>query len=154
MNTYYELIKHLKTVFEEDTHVSNVVTGDWEEWKKDVFCLVHIDVISSGFIGKANLGVTRYDVLISVMDIRDVNKEENKDRFWHNDNRHDNWNTTRAILKRAENKLIKGHLDSSIRYVSGTEAIKQNWVYMNGLDGWEQTWTIDVPDTLSTICSD
>ena len=153
MNTYYELIKHIKTVFEEDVNVSNVVTGDWEEWKKDVFVLVHLDVVSSPYTS-TNTAFARFDVLVSVMDIRDVNKEEAKDRFWHNDNRHDNWNTTYAILKRAKNKLIKDHLETGIRWVSATDAIKQSWVYGNGLDGWEQTWTIDVPDNLSTVCSD
>lgn len=154
MNTYYSLIKHLKTVFEEDNDVNTVVTGDWEQWRKDLFTIVHIDVVDSEPAVIQNTSVVTYNVLISVMNIRDVNKEEDKDKFWFNDNRHDNWNTTRAILRRAENKLIKDHLGTDITLTSSTTAVRQNWVYMNGLDGWEQTWTIDVPDLLSTVCSD
>ena len=88
------------------------------------------------------------------MDIRDVNKENVKDKFWNQDNRHDIWNTTRAVLKRAENKMIKDTEQTDITLTDATAAEKVTYAYMNGLDGWQQTWTIDVPDELTTVCYD
>ena len=34
MNTYYRLLEHLKTIFEEDVEINTVLTGDFEQWKK------------------------------------------------------------------------------------------------------------------------
>lgn len=154
MNTYYRLLDTLKKIFEQDNDVKTVVTGDFEQWKKDIFGIVHIEVLSSDFIGLESLNVTRYDVSINVLDIRDVNKENIKDKFWHNDNRHDIWNTTRAVLKRAENKMVKDILNTDITLTSATVAERVSYGHMNGLDGWQQTWTIDVPDELTTVCED
>ena len=154
MNTYYRLIEQLKTIFEQDSGVNTVVTGDFEEWKKDIFSIVHLEVESSDFIGLENLSVVRYNVSINVLDIRDVNKMDERDKFWHSDNRHDNWNTTRAILKRAENKMIKDTQGTDIALIGATPAIPVMYGFMGGLDGWQQTWTIDVPDDLTTVCDD
>ena len=154
MTTYYRLITLLKTIFEQDNDVNTVLTGDFEEWKKDIFSIVHIEVLSSAFVGLQNVNVTRYEVSINVLDIRDVNKENLKDKFWNQDNRHDIWNTTRAVLKRAENKMIKDTEQTDITLTDATAAEKVTYAYMNGLDGWQQTWTIDVPDELTTVCYD
>lgn len=154
MNTYYELLKHLKATFDEDSRVSNVVTGDFEEWRKDVFLLVHLDVNSSPLINLENTSTVRFVVDVNVLDIRDVNKEDIKDRFWHNDNRHDAWNDTFSVLLLARNKLIKDHLDNNITISEVSAAERVTYAYGNGLDGWSQTLTIDVPDNFTSICYD
>lgn len=151
MNTYYEVIKYLKETFEEDSRVNNVVTGDYEQWKKDVFLLVHLDVVSSPFTNLLNTSTIFFDVDITVLDIRDVNKENVKDRFWHNDTRHDSWNDTLSVLNLARNKVIKD-IDRDITISAATQADKITFAYMNGLDGWQQTWTIEVPDNFTSVC--
>ncbi len=153
MRTYYELIKHLKTTFEEDRDVSTVVTEgvtDMDTWKKNVYPIVDVFVISE--IPTESTAITRYSVEITVLDVRDFNKEEIVDKFWRNDNRHDNWNTTQSILKTARNKMIKNHLDTDITLESYTDAERMIFIKENTLDGWQQTWIIDVPDDLTTIC--
>lgn len=152
MNTYYELIKHIKTTFEEDERVNNVVTGDMEQWKIDLFNLVHIDVTDSPFLGNQNTSTIRFNIVINVLDIRNVNNESDKDRFWFNDNRHDIWNETLSILDLARNKFIKDHLRNDITLVTATTATRITYAMMNGLDGWEQTLTIDVPDDFTAVC--
>lgn len=154
MTTYYRLITLLKTIFEQDNDVNTVLTGDFEQWKKDIFAIVHLEVLNSAFVGLQNVNVTRYEVSINVLDIRDVNKENVKDKFWHQDNRHDIWNTTRAVLKRAENKMIKDTENTDITLIDASAAEKVTYAYMNGLDGWQQTWIVDVPDELTTVCDD
>ena len=153
MRTYYELIKHLKVVFEEDINVSTVTTdgfADMDNWKKNIYPIANVFVVEE--LVTENTAISRYSVEITVLDIRDINKEQVNDKFWLNDNRHDNWNTTQAILKTARNKMLKNHLETDITIESYTSAERIIITKENMLDGWQQTWIIDVPDTLTTIC--
>lgn len=153
MRTYYELIKHLETVFEEDQDVSTVTTEgyqDMDNWKQSIFPMVDVFVINE--LQTENTAISRYTVEITVLDIRDFNNEEVIDKFWRNDNRHDIWNTTQSILKTARNKMIKDHLGTDITLESYTDVKRVIFEKANTLDGWQQTWIIDVPDTLTTIC--
>lgn len=155
MNSYYELLKHLKTTFEGDADVSTVVTGDVSQldvYQKNIYPLVHISVTSSPYINLTSL--SRFSVEVTCVDIRDANKEEDRDKFWYNDNRHDNWNDTFKILKTANLKLLKDHLDTDITLVDVSDSTPVSYGFKNGLDGWQQTLTIDVPDDYTTICSD
>jgi len=153
--SYNSLIETLKETFESDDMVSTVVTGDATEvdnYKKNLFPLVHIEVDNSPFLGVANTSSSQYNVIITVVDIRDINKEEDRDKFWKNDNRHDNWNTTRHILRTAEVKMIKEIYGENINLVTTTGAELLSFVRENTLDGWQQTWTIDVPDEYVRAC--
>ena len=153
---YYELLKHLKTVFEEDVNVSTITTQDdgglIDVYKKNVYPLVHLEIIDSPFLGVQGLAVSTYNIQVSVLDIRDINNTEVNDKFWLNDNRHDNLNTCGAILKKALNKMVKDHLDTDITLTAATNGIPVVYAFSNLLDGWQQTWTIELPDTLTTVC--
>lgn len=150
MRTYYELLNYLKSVFEADDMVNTITTEgylDMDNWRKNLYPLVDVFVVNSPFVDST--AVTRYNVEITVLDIRDFNNEVVNDKFWRNDNRHDNWNTTRAILKLAQNKVIK---NQDITLVTATDAERIVLGKENGLDGWQQTFTIDVPDLYTAIC--
>jgi len=151
MNTYYEVLKYLKSTFDADVRVNNVVTGDFEQWKRDEFSIVHINVLDSPFTNVLNTSTIEFNIEIQVLDIRDVNKEEDKDKFWFNDNRQDIWNETLSILNLARNKVIKD-FDNDITLNAATSAERITYAYMNGLDGWSQTWTIEVPDLFTSVC--
>lgn len=153
MRTYIELLKNLKTVFEEDQNVSTVTTegfADMDLWKKNVYPIVDVFVIDEVAID--NTAMTRYNVEITVLDIRDINNEEIIDKFYRNDNRHDNWNTTQAILKTGRNKMLKNQQENDITIDSYTNALRMVIQKENMLDGWQQIWSVDVPDDLTTIC--
>jgi len=151
MNTYYEVLKYLKSTFDADVRVNNVVTGDFEQWKRDEFSIVHINVLDSPFTNVLNTSTIEFNIEVQVLDIRDVNKEEDKDKFWFNDNRQDIWNETLSILNLARNKVIKD-FDNDITLNAATSAERITYAYMNGLDGWSQTWTIEVPDLFTSVC--
>ena len=154
--SYNLLIETLKQTFESDTLVSTVVTGNATEvdnYKKNLFPLVHLDVDNSPFLGTDNTSSSQYNVVITVVDIRDINKEEDRDKFWKNDNRHDNWNTTRHILRTGEVKMIKEIYGENINLVGSTNAELLSFVRENTLDGWQQTWTLDVPDQYVKACN-
>lgn len=159
MNTYYELIKQIKTIFEEGEVGLKASTVTMEEdyriidnYKKNLFPLVHIEVSDSPFISVDNLSTHRFNVIINVLDIRDINKEEVNDKFWSNDNKQDNLNKCYAILRRALNKMVKDTLNTDITIENVTPVVPVIYAHKNLLDGWQQTWTIDVPDTLTTVC--
>ncbi len=156
MNTYYELIKHIKTIFEQDVLVNTVTTEDnptvIDNYKKNIYPLVHIAVTSAPFLDKLNLAYSRFVVEINVLDVRDNNKEEVNDKFWKNDNRHDNLNTTYAILKKARDRMVKDRLGTDITLVTSDAAIPNIYAFSNVLDGWTQNWTMDVPDELTNVC--
>ena len=151
MNTYNNLIQHLKTTFEEDERVGSVVTGDFEEWGRDFFSVVHINVIDSPFVSN-NTSNVGFNIEVNVLDIRDVNNQDEEDRFWHNDNRQDIWNETLSILNIARNKIVKDHLHNNITLDTANNATRISYAFKNGLDGWVQTWTISVPDNFTSIC--
>ena len=135
MNTYYEVLKYLKSTFDADVRVNNVVTGDFEQWKRDEFSIVHINVLDSPFTNVLNTSTIEFNIEVQVLDIRDVNKEEDKDKFWFNDNRQDIWNETLSILNLARNKVIKD-FNNDITLNAATSAERITYAYMNGLDGW------------------
>lgn len=155
MNSYLTLIETLKRIFEDDERVSTVVTGDSSEtdmYKRNIFPLVHITLIDSPFISKDTTAVTRYNIEVTVVTIRDINKEHVIDKFWHNDNRHENWNLTRSILKTAEIKLIKDKFKTDVTLESAGGANPMSFEKENLLDGWQQQWSIDVPDLFVSQC--
>ena len=155
MNTYYKLITTIKDTFEDDSRVSTVTTSgddDIDINKKNLYPLVHVNVLDSPFITLDTTAVVRYSVEVTVVDIRDINKEIINDKFWLNDNRHDNWNETRSILKEAQNKLVKNINGSDVTITSATAANILSFAKENTLDGWQETWTVDVPDIYTKSC--
>ena len=145
--SYNVLIETLKETFESDPLVSTVVTGDGTEvdnYKKNLFPLVHIEVQSYQPANIDNTSMVQWQTVITVVDIRDVNKEEDRDKFWKNDNRHDNWNTTAYILRTAELKMIKEIYGDNVSLESTGSADIISQGRENLLDGWSQTWTVSV----------
>jgi hypothetical protein len=154
MTSYNTLIETLQEVFSknEDPRIETIASGEFtDEYKKNIFPLVHFVVTDSPFIGLDTTGVTRYSVEVTVVDIRDVNKEEDRDKVYKNDNRHDNWNLTRSILRTAEAKLIKQKYDA-LNLIDASSAAPLSFSKENLLDGWQQTWTIDVDDIYVSKC--
>jgi len=156
--SYNLLIETLKETFESDDMVSTVITGDTTEvdnYKKNLFPLVHIDVQSYAPISDINnTSMVNYNVTVTVVDIRDVNKEEDRDKFWKNDNRHDNWNTTAHILRTGEVKMIKETYGENVSLVSQGTAEQLEVVRENRLDGWIQDWVVSVPDIYVKACDE
>lgn len=153
--SYNSLIETIKQTFESDTLVSTVVSGDATEvdnYKKNLFPLVHIEVENMPFLGIQNMSTVEYNVVVTVVDIRDVNKEEDRDKFWQNDNRHDNWNTTAFIIRTAQSKMIKEIYGENISLVTASVGNKLDGVRENILDGWQQTWTVSVPNIYIKAC--
>jgi energy-converting hydrogenase A subunit M len=154
MRAYYDLLQHLKATFEDISDVATITTEgyiDMDNWRKSIYPIVDIFVTTSPQLLNTT-ALARFNVEITCLDIRDINNEEVNDKFWRNDNRHDNWNTTHAILEQAKDRLIKDWNDNNITLNSVTDLERIVLGKENGLDGWRTTWVVDVPKDYNAIC--
>ena len=154
MRAYHDLLLHLKEVFEDDDFVNTITSDgfiDMDNYRKTVYPIVDFYINSAPFT-LTNTSEAVFSVEVTCLDIRDWNKEEVIDKLYWNDNRHDNWNLTYAILKTAFNKLKRGFNDSEITLTASTDAERIQLGKKNGLDGWQVTWTFSVPDINTTRC--
>ena len=150
---YNILLNYLYSIFSADSEVHTLTTDgyiDMDNYRKNIYPIVDISVVNSPFVVETT-ALNRFTVDITCVDIRDINKEEVNDKFWLNDNRHDNWNTTHAILTRGINAILKD-TSSDITVETITDLDRIVLGKENGLDGWTTTLTIDVPDLLSSSC--
>lgn len=153
MRTYHDVLQYLKSIFESDTQVGTISSDgftDMDNWRKNIYPIVDLYVIDAPTILNTT-ALKQYNIEVICLDIRDFNKEDVNDKFYHNDNRHDNWNLTDAILERAKDKILKD-TNSDITISSATAFDRVNNGKENGLDGWRTTWTIDVPKTYNNVC--
>ena len=155
MRAYYELLRILYSIFNEDSDVNTITQGDITEidlQRKNIFNLVHISVNNSTF----NENTQVFNTTIFCMGIRDINKEvDTFDKFRNNDNEIDNLNTTHAVLRRAYNKIVHGKFaeNSDDIFVLNNPVLEPfTERYENLLDGWEMTIDIEVDDTLMCVC--
>lgn len=154
MRAYYDLLKHLKATFEAFPSIGTITTEgyiDMDNWRRSIYPIVDIFVTTSPQ-SLTTTALSTFNVEITCLDIRDVNKEDINDKFWGNTNAHDNWNTTHAILEFGKDKLIKDWNDNDITLLSATDLERIVLGKENGLDGWRTTWTIEVPKTYNTSC--
>lgn len=155
MRAYYELLRILYEIFDEDVDVNTITQGDITDIdlnKKNIFNLVHLSVNSSTF----NENTQVFNVTIFAMGLRDINKEvDTFDKFRTNDNEIDNLNTTHAILRRGYNKIIHGKFAENgddICVLNNPTLEPFTEQYENLLDGWSMTIDIEVEDTLMCVC--
>lgn len=153
MNSYYQLIQTLESTFEEDPNVNTIIsTGDQtqlDDYRKNLYPIIEIYVLNSSSSANTN-AVTKYDVEITAVTVRDISKEQVNDKLYRNDNYHDNMNMMRGVLKLTEIKLQKS---KDVRLISTGAAEPITFKGQNLLDGWRQTWSFDVKDSLNTWCS-
>lgn len=153
MRAYHDTLNYLRTLFESDEFVNTVTSDgfiDFDNFRRNIYPLVDIYIMTSPLI-QTSTSISQFTVDITVVDIRDFSNEDVNDKFYHNDNRHDNWNLTHSILKTAFAKVVKNYRDENIHLESSTDAERIVFGKENGLDGWRTTWTISVEDNTS-IC--
>ena len=153
MNQYTQVLTYLKTLAEQDDFVNTVTQGNMNDvdlYKANIFNLVHIDILSSGF---TNGNTITFDLEILSAQVRDSNKKDQEtSKFWNQDNKVDNLNETLAVLNRMWVKMLVDFEGNNIR-VEETASLEEvtEW-NKNLLDGWLMTFTIEVPNTTLSIC--
>lgn len=152
MNAYTELLRYIKQLGDADTFVKKVTRGNPSKVdlnKTTIYPLLHIDIVNSSFPSES---VIRFNVDISCLDIRMINKEVNTDEFHDNDNEDDNFNETLAVLNRIWLLMLKDFEENNITAEITAELEKIEESEQNLLDGWRMNIDVDVPNTLISLC--
>ena len=148
---YYEILTKLQTELNNDPLVSTVGSGDIFDVdlsKQTIFPLCHIIVNSATFVDN----VIQYNISILSMDIVDISKDENTNKFRGNNNEQDVLNTQISVLNRLYEKLRRGNLYDDNYQVDGTPNL-EIFVdrFENKLAGWTMTININTPNEM-TVC--
>ena len=148
---YFDIIDKLKTHFDNDVLVNTVTQGnlfDIDLSKQTIFPLVHIIVNTASLEGN----VVRYNISILAMDIVDITKDEDVNKFDGNDNELYVLNTQLQVLTRCYELLLRGDLWTDKFQIDGNPTCEP-FVdrFENKLAGWTMTTDILIPNSM-TIC--
>ncbi len=148
---YFDIIDKLKTHFDGDVLVNTVTQGslfDIDINKQDIFPLVHLIVNTASLEGN----VVRYNISILAMDIVDITKDEEENKFDGNDNELYVLNTQLQVLTRCYELLLRGDLWTDKFQIDGNPTCEP-FVdrFENKLAGWTMTTDILIPNGM-TIC--
>ena len=153
MNAYTEVLRYIKSLGEDDVFINTVTkTGgvDLDTYKGNIFPILDIFITSGSFPSNSMI---RYTIELTCVDLRDINKEINTDKFWNNDNEVDNLNETQAVLNRIWLLMVKDFANNNI--TASTDPTIDPIIYegKNIYDGWRLTFDVDVPNTDINLCS-
>ena len=148
---YFDIIDKLKTHFDNDVLVNTVTQGslfDIDINKQDIYPLVHLIVNTASLEGN----VVRYNISILAMDIVDIAKDEEENKFDGNDNELYVLNTQLQVLTRCYELLLRGDLWTDKFQIDGNPTCEP-FVdrFENKLAGWTMTTDILIPNGM-TIC--
>ena len=148
---FFNIIDKLKAHFDGDVLVNTVTQGnlfDIDLSKQTIFPLVHIIVNTASL----ESNVVRYNISILAMDIVDITKDEEENKFDGNDNELYVLNTQLQVLTRCYELLLRGDLWSDKFQIDGNPSCEP-FVdrFENKLAGWTMTCDILIPNGM-TIC--
>jgi hypothetical protein len=148
---YFDIIDKLKAHFDGDVLVNTVTQGslfDIDINKQDIYPLVHLIVNTASLEGN----VVRYNISILAMDIVDITKDEDVNKFDGNDNELYVLNTQLQVLTRCYELLLRGDLWTDKFQIDGNPTCEP-FVdrFENKLAGWTMTTDILIPNGM-TIC--
>jgi hypothetical protein len=158
MIAYYNFTDALVTHLQADKEINTVVIGDLSQVdlnKQSIFGFAHILIGSASF---PTMGVVRFAVTVSVMDVVDESKNDIKDidkseRWKGVDDRQNVLNTMLGVIERLTLSLDGGALqDASFDLVDRGAAEPFEDRFENLLTGWSNTYTIDIINTVQN-CS-
>ena len=153
LNQYTQLLIFIKSLGENDDYINTITKGgdNIDLNKIDIYPLLNIDVLTGGF---SNGQTINFEVSLQCLDIRDINKEVTSDRFWEQDNEVDNHNETLAALNRIWGLMYKNFCDNNITSSENPSFEKITFASKNLLDGWDLTFTVEMPNTTIDLCNE
>ena len=151
MNQHTELLNYLKSLAER--YGANTVTRDAPDsidlQKTNIYPLVNLSIASGSF---SNGSTINFNVAIEVITNRDINNEVVNDKFWGNDNEVDNYNDTLAIINKMWTAMFRDFEENNITASESPSFEKITLEGVNLLDGWELSFTVEVPNTTLNLC--
>lgn len=151
LNHYTELLYYLKQLLEQDPLVNTVTQGDFDKValnKMDIFMLCHIVIGDPFFTNGQTVG---FNLEVAAIDIVDINKEVNTDKFFLNNNEVDVFNETLAVLNRFWTKINQDFEEKGIKAPDNStlnqwESDKDNAV------GYVLNFTVELPNSKMSLC--
>jgi len=148
---YFDIIDKLKAHFDGDVLVNTVTQGnlfDIDISKQTIYPLIHIIPNSATLEGN----VVRYNISILAMDIVDITKDEEENKFDGNDNELYVLNTQLQVLTRCYELLLRGDLWTDKFQIDGNPTCEPFFDrFENKLAGWTMTMDVLIPNGM-TIC--
>ena len=148
---YFNIIDKLKTHFDSDVLVNTVTQGnlfDIDLSKQTIYPLIHIVPNSATLEGN----VVRYNISILAMDIVDITKDQEENKFDGNDNELYVLNTQLQVLTRCYELLLRGDLWTDKFQMDGNPTCEPFFDrFENKLAGWTMTMDVLIPNGM-TIC--
>lgn len=150
MNQYTEVLYYIKSLGESDVFVNTITKGQEIDLNKgNIFPLLNIDINTGSF---TNGQTIIFNIELSCLDIRDINKEIVDDKFWSNDNEVDNHNSTLATLNRLWLIMKRDFNENNITASENPPLQKITFSDKNLLDGWSLTFDLEIPNTTISLC--
>ena len=100
--------------------------------KANIFPLFNVDITNAEFTSNATVS---FDVEMTCLAIRDINNEDNKDKFYLNDNEIDNYNGTISALNVMWVRMHRDFCDKNITASDNPTLEQVTFSDKNLLDG-------------------
>ena len=150
MIAYSKLIKHFKDLADSEEYIKTATQGqDIDLDKAGIFPLFNVDIVGSSFTSNATV---TFDVVLDCLAVRSINKEDNTDKYWGNDNEIDNHNGTISALNNIWVKMHREFAKNNITASDSPSLEKITNADKNLLDGWRITFTVEMPSDGVDIC--
>ena len=150
MIAYSQLLRYIKSLAQSEEYINTSTMGEELDLNKsNIFPLFNVDVTGASFT--SNRTVT-FDVSMSALDVRSINKENNTDKFYGNDNEIDNHNATISVLN---NIWVKMHRDFDKNNITASDNPRLEMITFsdkNLLDGWSINFTVEMPTSGVDLC--
>lgn len=149
MNAYTQLLRHIKEIADGDSYITTVLHRlpedfDWE--KGNIFPILNVSALAGTFTSTSTI---QFDVTLTCVDKRDINKEDVNDKFWSNDNEVDNHNSTLSAISNLWTKINRDYSRENITASDSPSITQIEFEGVNLMDGWEITFQVEMPMEVS-----
>lgn len=151
MKNFYSITTTLEEQLLSDPNINTVTIGDItqvDNFKQSLFPIAHILVNNVDI--QENILV--FNITVFCMDVVNVSKQEQVDRFRGNDNEHDILNTQLVVVSRLCDFLRRGDISrDKFKLVESPNAEPFTDRFENVVAGWAVTMDIEIPNE-TQIC--
>ena len=150
MNAYSTLLRYIKQLADvEDFIKTSTMGSDIDLNKGNIFPLFNVDITDATFTSNATVS---FDVSLSCLAVRDINKDDNQDKFYSNDTEIDNYNLTLSVLNTLWVKMHRDFIDNNITASDSPSLEQITYSDKNLLDGWQMTMQVEMPLLEVSLC--
>tara|TARA_R110002153_G_scaffold83407_1_gene209765 strand:- start:788 stop:1252 length:465 start_codon:yes stop_codon:yes gene_type:complete len=150
MIAYSTLIRYIKDLADSEEYIKTSTMGENIDLNKaNIFPLFNVDITNAEFTSNATVS---FDVEMTCLAIRDLNNEDNKDKFYLNDNEIDNYNGTISALNVMWVRMHRDFCDKNITASDNPTLEQVTFSDKNLLDGWQMSLTVEMPIAEVDLC--